>query len=221
MEKIKILKKENATHDVVHLVTEKPENIQYKPGQAVDIAIDNPTWKNEIRPFTFTSLPEDDHLEFHIKTYPDHNGVTEQIGQLKAGDHLLIGEVFGDIAYKDEGIFLAGGAGITPFIAILKDLKRKNKIGNNKLLFANKKEIDIVESAFFRDLLHKNFINILSDEDKPGYEKGFISRAIIEKYKDIAQPYYYLCGPPPMMDAVTKHLVDMDVAESYIIKEAF
>ena len=160
MEKIKILKKENATHDVVHLVTEKPENIQYKPGQAVDIAIDNPTWKNEIRPFTFTSLPEDDHLEFHIKTYPDHNGVTEQIGQLKAGDHLLIGEVFGDIAYKDEGIFLAGGAGITPFIAILKDLKRKNKIGNNKLLFANKKEIDIVESAFFRDLLQKNFINI-------------------------------------------------------------
>ncbi len=40
----------------------------------------------------FTSLPDADHLEFTIKSYPDHDGVTEQIGQTRLGDRLVIGD---------------------------------------------------------------------------------------------------------------------------------
>jgi ferredoxin-NADP reductase len=42
--------------------------------------------------------------------------------------------MFGAIEYKGEGVFIAGGAGVTPFIAILRQLQAENKIANNKLI---------------------------------------------------------------------------------------
>lgn len=105
---VKIKSIEHLTHDVLRIVAEKPANLSYEPGQAVDISINKPGWEKELRAFTFTSLPEDDHIEFSIKTYPSHNGVTNQLLSLHAGDELIVGDVFGDIHYKGEGIFIAG-----------------------------------------------------------------------------------------------------------------
>lgn len=221
MNQVKIISIEKATHDVMHIITEKPQNIVYLPGQAADISINKPNFETEIRPFTFTSLTSDNHLEFFIKIYPEHKGVTEQISKLRKGDTISIGDVFGDIQYKDEGIFIAGGAGITPFIAIFKDLKEKHKIGNNKLIFANKTSRDIIEQKFFHDLLGKNFINILSEEKKEGFEYGYITRELIQSQVETKSPYFYLCGPPPMMDAVLQQLSDLGVQDSKIIKEQF
>ena len=59
-------------------------------------------------------------LEFTIKIYFDHKGLTNQIGKLEVGDFITIREPFGTIKYKEKGVFIAGGAGITPFIAIFK-----------------------------------------------------------------------------------------------------
>lgn len=78
------------------------------------------------RPFTFTSLNDNSFLEFTIKIYNDHEGVTKQLGLLKTGDKLLIDDVWGAIEYKGPGYFIAGAAGLTPFIAILRDLYQKN-----------------------------------------------------------------------------------------------
>jgi ferredoxin-NADP reductase len=50
----------------------------------------------------------------------------------------------GRIEYKGEGVFIAGGAGVTPFIAILRQLQAENKIANNKLIFTNKTANDII-----------------------------------------------------------------------------
>ena len=46
-------------HDVLRIITEKPKTLDYQPGQAVDISIHKKGWEEELRPFTFTSLPED------------------------------------------------------------------------------------------------------------------------------------------------------------------
>lgn len=102
---------EPVTHDVLHITAEKPASLSYVPGQAVDVSVNKPGWENELRPFTFTSLPEDKYIEFTIKTYPDHNGVTNELRSLSKGDSLIIHDVFGTIAYKGEGVFIAGGAG--------------------------------------------------------------------------------------------------------------
>lgn len=221
MSKVKIRKIENTTHDVKHIVTTRPPEIKFTPGQAVDVSIDKLEWRDELRPFTFTGLPEEDQLEFNIKIYRDHNGVTDQIANLEPGDELLLGEVFGAIEYKGEGIFLAGGAGVTPFIAIFKDLERKNKLGKNKLIFANKKVTDIILHDYFDKILGDNFINVLSQESGTPYKHGHITRQIIAEQMDASNPYIYLCGPPPMMDAMHKHLDELGVPKSRIVEEDF
>lgn len=221
MERVKILDITHLTHDVVKVVAEKPATLNYQPGQAVDISINKPNWEQELRAFTFTSLPDDGYIEFAIKTYPIHNGVTQQLLLLNKGNELLIHDVFGDITYKGEGVFIAGGAGVTPFIAILKQLEKENKIGNNKLIFANKTKADIILEDKFQQLLGDNFINILSDEEIANYEHGFISADLIKRHINEQTKYFYLCGPEPMMQAVEKQLSSLGIVNSFIVKEAF
>jgi ferredoxin-NADP reductase len=170
------------TRDALQIFAQKPQELDFKPGQAIDISINKEGWKNEIRPFTFTSLPDDDYLKFTIKTYPSHKGVTNELLQLRRNDELILGEVFGAIKYKGEGYFIAGGAGITPFISIFRYLRSKNAIGDNKLIYANKTRDDIILKYEFHYLLGKNFINILSDEEAEGYANGFITENFLKEH---------------------------------------
>lgn len=161
------------------------------------------------------------YLEFIIKIYNNHNGVTKEIGRLNAGDELIIGEPWGTISYKGEGTFIAGGAGITPFIAILRDLQSKGKIGNNKLIFANKTKFDIILKEEFEKMLGDNFINILSDERTDEYPFGLITEEFLKSNIDDLSTIFYLCGPPQMMESIEKILTDFNISKSNIVKEEF
>jgi ferredoxin-NADP reductase len=218
---VKIISVQHITHDVLQIVTEKPGHFVFNPGQATEISINKTGWKAEKRPFTFTSLPESDFLEFTIKIYSKHNGVTNKLLDLKADDELILHEVFGEIAYKGEGTFIAGGAGVTPFICILRYLKSKGKIGENKLIFANNTKADIILEQEFKDLLGDNFISILSHDIVDGYAHGFITRDFLKMHITDAGKNVYLCGPPPMMETVEKLLEEINVDKELIIKEAF
>lgn len=218
---IKIKSIKHLTHDVLRVVLNKPTELSFIPGQAVDISLNKEEWKEKKNCFTFTSLPEDEDIEFTIKTYPEHKGMTNELLSSKPGDEMIVYEPFGDIKYKGNGIFIAGGAGITPFIAILKDLEKKNKVEGNKVIFANKYKADIILVDWFDTLLGKNFINVLSKEEINGYEFGYITPEIIQKHSENNLKYYYLCGPPPMMKAVEDQLNTLGVAKEFIIKESF
>ncbi len=219
--KVKIKTIKNATHDVLQIVTEKPRRYTFTPGQATEVAINKIGWKDEKRPFTFTSLPGNDYLEFTIKTYPSHKGVTNQLLQLNKDDELILHDIFGAIAYKGEGVFIAGGAGVTPFISIFRYLKSTNQIGSNKLIFANKTKDDIILEEEFKSLLGENFINILSDEEVTGCAHGYITENFLKANIGVHNKTFYVCGPPPMMDAIEKQLINLQVDEKSIIKEAF
>src|SRR5690242_12534473 len=125
---VKVLEANLLTHNVKRFKVEKPAGYTFVPGQATDVAINKRGLENELRPFTFTCLPDADHLEFMIKMYTGHNGMTEKLRDVKAGDELILHEVFGAIEFKGPGLFVAGGAGITPFVAILRHLKSQNKL---------------------------------------------------------------------------------------------
>ncbi len=217
---VKILTIGHVTRDTLQIFTERPQGLDFSPGQAIDVSINKEGWENEIRPFTFTSLPDDDYLQFTIKTYPSHKGVTNELLQLRKHDELILGDVFGAIEYKGEGYFIAGGAGITPFISIFRYLRSKNAVVNNKLIYANKTRDDIILKYEFHYLLGKNFINILSDEEAEGYAHGFITENFLKEHIMDFNRNFYLCGPPPMMEVVEKILSALNVDEKLIIKEA-
>jgi len=216
---VKIESIDKVTHDVLRIVTEKPAGYNFTPGQATEIAINRKGWQEERRPFTFTCLPTDNYLEFTIKTYPVRNGVTNEILRLKKSDELILHDVFGAISYKGKGIFIAGGAGVTPFISIFRDLKSKNAVEGNVLMFANKTKADIILEKEFRSLLGDAFVNILSDEKLEGYPHGWISENFLKASITDFNQYFYVCGPPPMMDAVLKQLGKLGVSENAITVE--
>lgn len=218
---IKIKAVESVTHDVLQIVTEKPTQISFTPGQAAELSINKKGWENEKRPFTFTSLPIDNYLEFIIKTYPDHDGVTNELRKIKPGDELILHDVFGAIEYNGEGLFIAGGAGVTPFISIFRNLQLENGIRNNKLIFANKTSDDIILKEEFEEKLGKNFFNILSDEKTTEYAYGFIDEEFLNSHIDEFSQHFYLCGPPAMMKSVERQLENMGVAKKAIITEEF
>ncbi len=219
---VKILKTDFVTHDVKRFVLIKPEDLEFVSGQAAHISINEGKWKSEERPFTFTSLNEDLVLEFIIKGYPEHKGVTQKLHSLASGDELILKDVFGTINYKGKGTFIAGGAGITPFIAILRQLRREGSLEGNRLFFSNKKEEDIILEKEFKDMFKENSADLvltLTEESKEGYENKLIDKNFIEKYiKDFNQNFY-LCGPPKMVEDLTEVLKDLGAGVDSLVFE--
>jgi len=216
---VRILDIEKVTHDVNRYRVEKPYGYSFIPGQATEVSINIPELKNEKRPFTFTSLNSEPYLEFTIKIYPSHNGVTNELGKLKTGAELILRDVWGAINYKGKGVFIAGGAGITPFISILRDLQVKDDIAGNMLIFANKTKEDIILQNELKNMLGNAFINILSEEKAEGYFHGMISENFLKEQIDDLQSNYYVCGPPPMIDSVLKQLSDLGVDKDLVTIE--
>jgi ferredoxin-NADP reductase len=199
----------------------KPANYEFLPGQATDVTIDLPAWKAERRPFTFTALNEWDTLEFTIKIYDDHNGVTNELGKLKPGDQLILHDIWGAIHYKGEGVFIAGGAGVTPFIAILRNLFKQGEIGNNQLIFSNQTKKDIILKEEFEKMLGKNFINTLTKEKTGEFDNAKIDQNYLkQKISDFNQ-YFYICGPDAMVEDIHKDLLALGAKEDKIVIEQF
>lgn len=212
----------NLTHDVKQIRLAKPEGYMFTPGQATEVAVDREGWTDRKRPFTFTSLTTDPWLEFVIKVYPDHEGVTGQIGQLRGGDALIIGDPWGTIEYKGEGVFLAGGAGVTPFIAILRDLHRRGEIGNNRLIFSNKTERDIILKDEFETMLGDRFVNAITDEKPSGdhiFLDGFIDKAFLKSHIEDFGQAFYVCGPGPFNKGIMAALEELGASPEALIFE--
>lgn len=219
--RVQIISIEKITPDVLRVVTTRPRKYHFTPGQATQVSVNRHGWMDIRRPFTFTGLPDAERLEFTIKTYPSHKGVTNQLLGMKTGDEIFLHAVFGSIRYKGEGTFIAGGAGVTPFVAILRFLGSKHEIADNRLVFANKTKADIILREEFETLLGDKFVNVLSDELVAGYANGHITRDLIRKNSAGLNRMFYLCGPPPMMDEVQMQLDELGVTVDCIVKEAF
>ena len=216
---VSIKKIEEVTHDVRRFQLEKPKGYQFNPGQATEVSINQEGWKNEKRPFTFTSLNEDPFLEFTIKIYSDHEGVTNQLGKLKVGDQLMIHDVWGAIEYNGPGYFIAGGAGITPFIAILRQLAKDGRMDNNILYFSNKTEKDIILKDELTSIMGKNAIYIVTDENSSKYLNGFINEEFLKKnIKDFSRKFY-VCGPPKMVESLNETLVKLGASPDSVVFE--
>lgn len=208
-------------HDVKQFKVDKPDNFEFIPGQATEVSIDKPGWRDKKRPFTFTSLSGEPDLEFTIKIYDDHEGVTNEMGSLNIGDRLIIRDPWGTIQYKGPGVFLAGGAGVTPFIAILRRLAREENIEGNQLIFSNRTEKDIFLEDEFEAMLGEDFINVITDEptDKHIYLDGFIDKEFLEEQiEDFDQPFY-VCGPKAFNEAIMSYLKELGADPDALVFE--
>jgi ferredoxin-NADP reductase len=216
---VKINKTEKITHDVKRFVLEKPEGYRFEPGQATALSINKQGFEDKKRPFTFTSLNSDQHLELIIKIYEEHDGVTKKLGKLQNQDELIIGEPWGTLNYKGPGYFIAGGAGITPFIAIFRHLYKEKQLKDHVLYFSNKTTKDIILKDEFDKMLGDHFVNVITDEKTDKYINQFIDKDFLKDHISDFSKHFYLCGPPNMTESIQKALKELGANPDALVFE--
>jgi ferredoxin-NADP reductase len=124
-------------------------------------------------------------------------------------------------------VLLAAGSGITPMIAMLRYIDDLCLETNVTLLYCVRTGNDVIFASELEQLRSrlKNFsFHVLLSQPHAEWSgpRGHISREFIEStVDDIASPDFFLCGPPPFMDAGRSILASMGVKPERIRQESF
>lgn len=121
---------------------------------------------------------------------------------------------------------IAGGSGITPFLSMAQAIASGAQDFCLTLLYGSRKADGILFKAEFNALEAAcdkiRVIHVLSDEEKEGYEHGFITADLIKKYAPADAPYsLFLCGPQAMYRFVDKEIETLGIAQKYVRHELF
>lgn len=213
---VKIIQKDWLTHDVIRLELEKPESFIFIAGQAIEATVDKPGFKGDMAPFTLTGLASDGFLELILKVYSDHKGMTLAISELNVGDSLIISDAWDSYPNKGPGTFIAGGTGITPFIAILRQLNAEERINSSRLFFYNKTEKDVFLYDELHQILGERLVNILTRERKEGFLYGRIDKDFIKSHFNDYRLPVYICGPDNFAEQIRDMLVEGNIEKALI-----
>ena len=192
MQKAKILETENLNNEVKRIRVEKPKGFIYHPGQSIEISHDSPDWQEKKRPFSFISIPSNDYLEFAIKAHTDI-GFSKFVHSLKKGDEIIfVDEPYGRYKFIGEGVFIAGGVGITPLISIVRSLK-KAELSNSKCIYSASSKNEFLFLKELKEKFGKNLItNITNKKPEKRIDKKFLEKNL---EKDDFSKMFYVCGP--------------------------
>lgn len=180
--------------------------------------------KDIMRSYTPTSSDDDrGHFDLLIKSYEKGN-ISRYVSLLKIGDKVRVKGPKGQFTYKPSTWrvlgMIAGGTGITPMLQVVRAaLKNPNDHTNINLIYANVNYEDILLKKELDELAekHKERFRVYYVLNNPpeGWTGGvgFVSKAQVENYMPAANPHndikILLCGPPPMMTAMKKHLQEL------------
>lgn len=128
----------------------------------------------------------------------------------------------------DSIVLIAGGVGITPMMSITRYLIDRSYPGEIFFLYGARTIQDFIfrEELEYLQKRHANLYIAATMSHAEGtawmgatglISKEFIARAVPE----ITRRRIHLCGPPPMMEAVTAALVDLGVPKEQVRTEAF
>ena len=208
------------TPDVKRFELTRPKGFFFKPGQAAMVAIDKDGWRDKWRPLTFTCLTTARSLELVVKIYDGHGGVTQQMGLLHKGDKLLLKDVFGTITFKGPGVFFAAGAGITPFLSIFRDLRKKQKLSGNMLIYTNKTPSDVIMDEELIKLLGKNYLKLFTRQHVIGFRDRRIDRDMLITLVQDFDQFFYLCGPEKFVRDLETMLIGLGAKVDTLIFES-
>jgi glycine betaine catabolism B len=224
----KVLEVIQRTYNVksIRLAIDSP--IDFKAGQFLSATLlNNPTLK---RYLSISNSPtEGAYLEFTKRI--TGSDFSKALDQLKIGDKVKIQYPMGNFTLgqpKERLTFLSGGIGITPLRSMTKFVVDKNLGTDIVLVYANRSVKDIVFREDF-DAMQKAYqrlrvVHILCEPD-PSFKclPGLINAQVIKnEITDYLERKFYLCGPPPMVEAMKKMLLEeLSLAKNNIILENF
>lgn len=219
-QRVEVLGAEFLNTTVKRFTLSRPKGFRFTPGRGCMVAVDSDGWRDKARPFTFTALPGARTLELIIKIYDEHQGVTWRMRTVGKGDHLLLGEAFGTITYKGPGVLFAGGAGITPFLAILRQLHQHKALKGHTLVWSNRTAGDVFLDAELGRMLGRHYLKTFTRENVIGFRDRRIDRDdLVQLVRDFDQRFY-LCGPESFVTDLKALLLDLGAAPESLVFES-
>lgn len=210
---------------------DKHEGMKFKPGQFVWLTLGNSPFAIEEHPFSITSsAAHPEKISLTIKELGDYTSAISKkafVGRRAYLDGPY--GVFTPDRNKDAAgyVFITGGIGITPVISMLRtfaDTGEKRPL----ILFYSSREPESITFLEDLDVLRKKLsLKVIHVLEKPPAdwqgESGFINAATLKKYLPAEKNsmFYFICGPPPMMEAMEKALLDEKISFQNIEMEYF
>jgi ferredoxin-NADP reductase len=127
---------------------------------------------------------------------------TYLLEEAKVGDTIIVGEPSGDFYYDNlrdskNVVAIAGGSGVTPFMSMIKSLNENSDDFNLTLIYGARTRKDLLVD--YKDIKSDKvkLVVVLSEEEVEGYEHGFITKDLLEKYLP-SEYSVFMCGPDGM-----------------------
>lgn len=182
----------------------------FLPGQYVNIDVPG---SGQSRSYSFSTAPGEQRIGFLIKRIP--GGVMSSWLQNAAvGQNLQLTGPLGSFYLRKADhplLFLAGGTGLAPFLSMLEVLARQGSEQKIHLIYGVTRDLDLVLvdqiEAYAARLPNLSFATVVAEESSAHPRKGWVTQHMPEDMLSAGPFDAYLCGPPPMVDAV-RHYFD-------------
>ncbi len=232
--KVKLVKKENIARNTIAFYFTKPQNIQFKPGQYLNMTLINPKYTDDEgnkRFFSIASAPYE--KEIVIETRMRNTAFKNTLKELLTGSEVEIKGPFGSFTLHSNSqipaVFLSGGIGITPFRSICVQAAKDKYPHKIYLFYSNRTLEDAPHLDQLKALESKNpnfkFIPTMTQadylKDWKG-ETGYINKEMLARYiNDLEKSIYYVAGPPNMVSGILKMLEKAGINMDNIRSEDF
>lgn len=232
----KLLHKQEVAAGTKAFHFEKPANFQFRAGQFVDVTLIDPPETDasgSTRTFTLASAPFENELMV-VTRMREHSAFKRVFGALPPGAEVMIEGPMGSFTLHSNAskaaVFFAGGIGITPFLSIVKQAAHEHLPHRIHLFYSNR----MPEAAAFLDTLAEmekanprfHLIATMTDMDQSkrtwSGETGFIDAAMMRRHIEIPlEAIYSIAGPPEMVEAMQRMLVEAGVDPDAVRTEEF
>lgn len=214
------LKKYKESDDVYTFLFEKEKDLTWNAGQHGLFTITHKKIKNATRPFTVASSPTEDVVQLTTAISDNPSDFKKALLELETGMKINMSGPVGSFYLKDNNpsLLIAGGIGVTPFRAIVKQLETEGDGGEKqvKLLYLDSNKSYIYKEEL--DEISKNTtldVNYLESRDQL-YEE---INKFITTYKNDSN--YFVAGSKSMVSSITNHLKSHNISKRNIKKDAF
>lgn len=188
------------------------DKLAFLPGQYVNIKIPG---SEETRSYSFSNAPEDEELEFLVKIVPGGLMSTWLAERAAVGDEVTFNGPHGSFFLREAHrpvLMVAGGTGLAPMLAMLRTVAGNGSSRTIHLVYGANADIDAVELDTLETLSSqiRNFSwdYVIADEASTAPNKGYVMGIISPEHLHGGDTAVYLCGPPPMVEAVRGHFDD-------------
>ncbi len=223
----------NETPEVKSFVFIPDQRIDYQAGQFLKWSLlhDNPDNRSTVRYFTIASAPSENQIRLTTRFAGEKSSSFKSaLLNLKPGDKITAEGPHGDFVLPATSnqipdiTFIAGGIGITPFRAILKDLDSKQSLRPIGLKNFNP-DLILIYANRDDNFPFKAELDELSAEHpnlKINYIVGPITKEILNsELFTLNSELIYVSGPEPMVESLGQTLIELGIVKDNIKQDFF